>query len=264
MSHDNQGIPDWELAMYQLGELPAGRAETIRCALETDPTLAERLAALSQREAELMDRLPPRVLAAQVTERAQAAPGRRRHPRKLWWLAAELAAVVLLVVWVMRPSIHEPQLTAFTDPGVRDKGVEPHLRVFRQVPEGLEELGTLDQASPGSQLQLAYAALGRSHGAVLSIDGRGGVTLHLPLDGGQSEQLQPEGTVDLPASYVLDDAPAFERFFLLTSREPFELDLALEAAKLLAIDSDRARTDPLALPRTIDQADFLILKDPSP
>ena len=136
--------------------------------------------------------------------------------------------------------------------------------MFRQVPEGLQELGPRDPASPGAQLQLAYAALGRTHGAVISIDGSGGVTLHLPQQGAQSKALLPEGTVDLPSSYVLDDALAFERFFLLTAREPFDLAPALEAARVLALDPKRASTAPLDLPRSINQADFLILKATAP
>jgi hypothetical protein len=258
MSHDERTFPDWELALHRLGELPAARAAALGRALEDDPELAARLAALDEREAELMARLPPRVLAAQVADRAP----RRRH-RGLW-LAAELAAVALLLLLVLPPVLRPDQLAPFQDHGVRDKGVQPYLRVFRQVPGGLEELGPLDPASPGAQLQLSYAALGRTHGVVLSIDGRGEVTLHLPLDGALSEALKPEGTVDLPASYMLDDAPTFERFFLLTARDPFELAPVLEAAHALAADPEQARAAPLSLPRSIDQADFLILKDPTP
>jgi hypothetical protein len=263
MSHE---IPDWELAMYRLGDLPTERAEALAARLEVEPELAARLAALEQRESELMDRLPPRVMAAQVAERAQAqaVPERAARRRKLWWLAAELAVVALLLVLVLPPVLRPDQVEPFTDHGIRDKGVEPYLRVYRQVPGGFEELDPQDPAGPGSQLQLSYAALGRNHGAVLSIDGRGEVTLHLPLEGTASEALQTEGTVDLPSSYKLDDAPGFERFFLITSREPFELSPVLQAADTLASDPDRARSAALDLHRPIEQADFLILKHPVP
>jgi hypothetical protein len=259
MSHDAPQFADWELAMFRLGDLPPDRAAVLRQRLEQDPALAARLEGLDQREAELMDRLPPRVLAATAT-----APARARRRRKLWWLAAEVVAVALVLVLVLPPIIRTDQIDETASSGLREKGVEPYLRVFRHVSEGLEELDPSDPTAPGAQLQLSYAAVGRDHGAVLSVDGRGAITVHLPLHGAESAVLQPEGTTDLPASYRLDDAPHFERFFFVTAQQPFELALVLDAAQRLTEKPDRARTAPLDLPRAIGQSDFLLLKEPTP
>jgi hypothetical protein len=46
---------------------------------------------------------------------------------------------------------------------------------------------------------------------VLSIDGRGTVTVHLPLAGTDAAQLSKDGDTTLGSSYALDDAPAYER-----------------------------------------------------
>jgi hypothetical protein len=255
MSQDRHTVPDWELVMYRLGELQPARAQRIEARLADEPKLAARLAALEGNEAELMERLPPRVLATRVAEGAPPAPHRRR-----WlWAAIPALAAVLTLLLVLPPaptSQHGAELA-----GVREKGVAPYLRVFRQVPGGLEELGDADALGPGERLQISYAALGRPHGAVLSIDGRGSVTLHLPLDGDSSAELHPEGSVDLPASYQLDDAPGFERFVLLTARRPFALEPVLEAAHALAADPASARVEPLPLPRHLEQADFVIAKE---
>ncbi len=260
MSQDRH-VPDWELAMLRLGELPPDRAAALRERMARDPELTARFDALDQREAELMERLPPRVLAAAVAERAAPAPARRR--RWLWW-AVELAAVALLLVLVLPPLFGPEQLDVVTEHGTRDKGVEAHLRVFRQVDGGLEELDIHDPLHAGERLQISYVSLGARYGAVLSIDGRGAVTWHLPMGGGEAVELDPEGTVELPASYQLDDAPRFERFVLITAQEPFELAPVLAAAQELAATPDRAIDAPLALPRGLDQADFAIDKEPSP
>ena len=258
MSRDRRHIPDWELAMFRLGELPPERQQALQLRLESEPELAQRLAALDDREAELMARLPPRVLAADVAERAEAtALPMARRPRA-WWVAAPFLAA-LLALFMVPPSTDAP-VPETTDHSIRDKGVDPFLRIYRQVPEGLEELGPDDSVGAGERLQISYAALGSTHGAVLSVDGRGAVTLHLPLEGPHAAELQPEGTVDLPVSYVLDDAPDYERFFLLTAARPFDLQPVIEAARALANEPTSAREATLSLPKGLDQSDFLIVK----
>jgi len=260
MSHD-QHIPDWELALYRLGELQPARASALSQRLNTDPELAARLAALDPREAELMVRVPPRVLEAAVADRVeQPAKPRRRLRRRLLFLTAEIALVALLLVLFMPPILRPDQIAEFEEHNVRSKGVDPFLRIYRKVPEGLEELSPDDPVGAGDRLQMAYSAMGCVHGAVLSVDGRGAVTLHHPTQGTLSAELQPQGTVDLPVSYVLDNAPDFERFFLVTGPEPFELTPVLEAARALAAHPGSAHQASIALPRGLDGYDFLLSK----
>jgi hypothetical protein len=248
---------DWELALYRLGELPPRRKRALETQLAQDPILAERLASLEAREAALMERLPPRVVAARAEEAARSEPKRRLG----WRLAAPAliaAAALLVAIPTLGPDTGETPAQQ-RSPGVRDKGVTPYLRVHREVPGGLEELKPGDRLGAGERLQISYAGLGRGYGVVLSVDGRGAVTLHLPRDGAQAAELALEGTVDLAESYELDDAPTYERFFLVTAREPFELAPVLSAAE--ALDDERAT---LELPRALEQVEFVIRKEPSP
>jgi hypothetical protein len=57
---------------------------------------------------------------------------------------------------------------------------------------------------------------------MFSIDGRGTVTRHFPLEKLESVRLEPKGEVSFPTSYQLDDAPGFERFILVTSPEALD------------------------------------------
>ncbi len=46
--------------------------------------------------------------------------------------------------------------------------------------------------------------------------------------------LDPRGPVVLPSAYELDDAPGFERFFLVYSAKPFDVAAVDPAARALA------------------------------
>ena len=71
------------------------------------------------------------------------------------------------------------------------------------------------------------------------------MTFHLPEgweDGAaRSPALDASGEVTLASAYELDDAPSFERFFLVYGEEPFEVAAAAEAARRLAARPDEAR-----------------------
>jgi hypothetical protein len=108
-------------------------------------------------------------------------------------------------------------------------------------------------------VQVAYVAAGRTHGVILSVDGRGAVTLHAPEAGGEPVALAPSGTHSLPRAYELDDAPHFERFFFITADASFALEPVLASARTLAGRPD-ARTAPLSLPQGLTQVSFTLEK----
>jgi hypothetical protein len=152
-------------------------------------------------------------------------------------------------------------------PGGRDetervKGNGPRLAVARERP-GLdaEPLGPGARARAGDVLQLSYLSAGRPYGVVLSIDGRGTVTRHWPESGDGAAPLEARGAVPLAHAYILDDAPGFERFFLVTGNTVFAVQVPLEAARRIT-SSGAARTAPLGLPAGFEQATLLLEKLP--
>ncbi|HVV49481.1 MAG TPA: ActD-like protein, partial [Polyangia bacterium] len=68
------------------------------------------------------------------------------------------------------------------------------------------------------------------------------------------------GEVRLPSAYQLDDAPAFERFFLVRAEAPFEVAPVVAAARALAARTDEARRAPLPLPAGFDQVSLTLEK----
>ena len=95
---------------------------------------------------------------------------------------------------------------------------------------------------------------------IVSVDGRGGVTLHWPPAPGAPTDL-PKGENPLPSAYTLDDAPTFERFFLVTTgKAPTDVDTVVHAAEALAASGEADDGD-LAVPRSYTQSSFVVRKE---
>lgn len=281
MSKHGSRVPDLLVERLRLGELDPARAAEVRRRLAEEPGGDERLRALDASDAEVLDAYPPAAVAREVARRLDLSTGLagpEEKGRAPGWrvslaigLPALAAAAVLL--FVLGPPPAEPErLPGFADPagdGIRIKGLEPHLVVYRQRGDAVERLSSGAEARPGDLLQIAFVAAGRPHGAVLSIDGRGAVTLHHPLPPADlapaaSAPALEDGEVRLPASYQLDDAPAFERFFLVTAGAPFPIAGVVEAARSLGLDPARAKTAALPLPPGLEATSFLLVKPGSP
>lgn len=261
--------PDWLLERIALGELPPEALAHARARLLQEPDGAARLAALEADSAATLSRHPPTQVTHQVADQARVRrawlhEARRERPARrfpaLAALVPALAAAALVVL--ARPPVSvsvEPETPVEE---TRVKGLEPRLAVHRQRAQAAEALADGALAAPGDVVQLAYVAAGRAHGVILSVDGRGTVTLHAPESGTGSVPLAPAGTHALPGAYALDDAPGFERFFLVTAETPFTLEEVLAAARSLA-GRPEARTSPLPLPSRYMQASFTLEKSSS-
>lgn len=255
-------IPEWQLERYLLGELPVREAEAVRGALDRDRGLRERLALLERSSEALLEQYPPEALGravraarASAGERSRASTGRR--PRLA---LAALAAAVLVAVVLVAPRL--PPRSDSPDT-IRVKGLTPHLLVYRKGAAEVERLEPGTAARPGDQVQLAYQAAGRRYGVIVSVDGRGVVTRHLPIQGREAVALEPGPPVPLGESYQLDDAPRFECFYLVTADEPFPVELVVAAAKALDPHRSESPAARLPLPDAMDQFRFDLDKETS-
>jgi hypothetical protein len=89
--------------------------------------------------------------------------------------------------------------------------------------------------------------------------------VHLPPSGERAVPLESGGTVLLDRAFELDDAPLYERFYLVTGPAPFELAPVVEALRG-AVASARAgaAAEALPLPATYSQTAFSLRKDSRP
>jgi hypothetical protein len=260
---DGKNLPDWLLERHLLGELTPEQARRVQECLG-EPELERRLAELRSDDQQVLAQLPATAVAAEVARRAGATAARRHRAvgrAPLAALAAAAAAAVLLLLLrpasLQRSPAGDRQAGAVVE-GVRAKGA-PRLAVFRRTGTGSESLAPGAQVRAGDLLQLSITPAGFGHAVVVSVDGGGAVTLHHPRNAGQSTALPPGTALTLPESYELDDAPGFERFFLVVSREPIAVDVVLRAARTLAAGAPGASA-PLALPAGWQQSSFLLRK----
>jgi len=108
-------------------------------------------------------------------------------------------------------------------PDTRAKWAGATLLLYHKTTEGTELVTPGQILAEGDEVQAAYAVAGRRFVALYSVDGRGTVTVHLPLHGGRALEVETGEPALLPYSYRLDDAPSYETFYLVTSPEPFEV-----------------------------------------
>jgi hypothetical protein len=262
MSTPTRRTPDWLLERIALGELPESELAAARAGLAQEPDGPERLAQLEADNSRTLAVLPAQEVAREVARRRRVVlagrPERRRLPTLALGLPLAAALSLLVVLSVREPTGTQP--SGLTEQETtRIKG-DARLVVFRRGQGEPERLRSGAQARAGDLLQLGYVAGGKAYGAVLSLDGRGAVTLHFPEREDGALALDRQGSAPLHHAYELDDAPAFERFVLVTSEQPFDLRAVLEAARTLARNPEQARALPLPLPAGLEQSSFTVEK----
>ena len=250
-------IPDLILEQYRLRELPFAEAERVTRRLRDDPALRSRLAALDESDEAIAREYPAGWLAQRVRTRLSTVPPRpvRLRLTRGLTLGSAFATVVLLLL-----------LPLVMKPGEGDRvkgGLAPALSVYRRTAQGSEKLADGAVARAGDLVRVGYVSSGSEFGVILSIDGRGVVTRHLPVDGERAVALRKDGTVLLDVAYELDDAPAWERFYFVTADRAFELGSILDAARRAAAAAPRIPAA-LPLPRGFVQSTFSLQKEVKP
>jgi hypothetical protein len=142
--------------------------------------------------------------------------------------AFALVLVFLIVPGRFSDALESVPATAETEE-TRLKGSLPELYLYRKSAEGAEALRSGVPAHAGDLIQVHYEAAGRKYGVILSVDGKGLVTRHLPESGNQAVPLTISGKTALPSAFELDDTPGREVFHFLASDTPFTLDSILAA-----------------------------------
>jgi hypothetical protein len=249
MAHER--VNDLTLERYRLGELKPNEQAAVETALGTDPLLAGRLKALEASDRAILDLYPPHLMAGEITRRfdkqVQGAKPPARRPLHLAWKALPLLAAAWLVTVLFLPDaspLPRPPATGITPADItQTKGSnganqEPRLVLYhKRSVETVSQLPAESLLCAGDLLQIAFVSGGARFGAILSIDGRGTVTLHHPPAETDSNVLAPSGRqILLQNAYELDDAPGFEHFYFITSSQPFSTSTLLQKVRSIAQD----------------------------
>jgi hypothetical protein len=227
-------MPDLVLEQKALGELPVGMEGELERLLQEDGTAVERLAAIARSNREILEQYPPGPMVAQIKRRAAGAQAEKRRSWGLWVGLPSLAAAAAAALFVLVPAMKQERpgplgvFGATEGPEVVTIKGDSRLMIYRRGAPNTLLSGEV--VAEGDNLMVHYFAQGdATHGVILSVDGRGGVSLHFPrrIDG--DTRLVQGSDQPLEDSFELDDAPRFERFFFLTSKRPIDVKAVKEA-----------------------------------
>lgn len=186
--------------------------------------------------------------------RLPSRANRRPQPSFRLPALALLAAACIAGVVVLGDRMRSDYL----EDGIILKGTGSALKVFRRDEAGYTSIPDGELARAGDLVQLRYKPAGATYGVIVSLDGRGEVTLHFPVTMSAPTKLERGGEITLDHAYELDDAPGFERFIFVTGEVPITPETVLEAAR--RVDASRRETAPLVLPTDWQQTDFVLRK----
>lgn len=259
--------PDWLDERIRLGEIPPHFAALAEArSRETDFERSQ--VELEESDRQILSHLPPDRFAAEVArrragrERIAAAKASAPGPSKAVWGSVALACLAGFVFVVPRiplgpdlppaplrqnPSGNAPRETAptgnsaalpTTPPAAPATGPSAHptawrtkgevaLVLQREVDGVLVPVTETDVHAAGTRLRLSVSD-SLAWAAVFSIDSRGDMAQHWPLDGDSARPLAGM----LPRSWELDDAPGKETFVLAWSETPFALGALRKAVFL--------------------------------
>jgi len=258
--NDEQRIPDFFTEQDALGELPLDCDPAICTRLETEPQRSARLAELQDSNRRILADYPPEQMALEIKNRAERVIKKSRQQMALRLALAGIPAMILLVLAAifLAPAIFDtgkPEETVLPPEITRVKG-PARLFMHRKLATGDKQLKSGSPARPGDLIQISYLAGDANHGVIFSVDGRGQVSLHFPADESGSTTLEKKGLINLDFSYELDDAPDFERFFVVSSEDPIDVRKVLEAARNLGTELGTK----ISLPPGLQYKEFVLNK----
>jgi hypothetical protein len=217
------------------------------------------MAELEASNREILERYPPEVMVKRIGWRLEKQEASAR-PRR--WSLPRLAPAAGLAVLLLAAGAVLATVAPWRDSAelTRLKGARAHLVIYRQTAGGAEALSAGSGIRAGDVLQIGYVAASRKYGVIFSIDGRGLLTLHYPASPQSPSRLSAQGETLLDYAYQLDDAPGFERFFLVTADRAPVVEEVLAAGRRLATDPRQARQANLGLPSGLEQWSVLLAK----
>lgn len=265
--NDQKPVPEWQLERFILGELPQTETQKIQKRLDNDALLQKQIDDLRRSTAHILATYEPPAMVEQIL--AAARRTRQEHEeqktkyRNYLWGGLSLAAAASVALVVLPKIFERPTPSSgitLADAEVRIKGTT-HLQIFRSRGDIKEALTDGEIAAAGDLLQISIRSDKQVYGVVVSVDGRGTVTVHYP-DGVDAALFEAGELKLLPHSYELDDAPAIERFFFVSSKQRFSISLIQDAAKNLgrSIIDLNDRKHLLSLPSHFEQTTFIVKK----
>jgi len=234
----NAKVPMWKLERYLLGELPHAELQAIDTALNNDPQLAKALEELRIQNVQFAQEFDPQASAQRALAQVSARKQQSKSASILEWIwkpAGVLATLAIAVLVGVEHYSHKPLADSVqvaqantTLEETRTKGLENRIEVWQKSGDTTSKLLDSAKVQKGDLLQIRSQVAKRCFAAIVSLDGRGNWTTHLPDTGTAAVALEPGLSGFLPFAYQLDDAPRYEVFWLITSAKPFAVNRLIQ------------------------------------
>lgn len=266
MSSSEKKIPDLYLEQFVLGELSVQKLEELRKQVKNDAELRGRIEQIKHSNCQFFKDECNLENRGEINRRLIKPLVVVEKNYGMTWQYASVGAVLVIVFFILPPV--KPDLVKndienliFEEPkNIRLKGIEPELHIYRKHNDYIEQVLHNQLAKEDDLLQIKYQGAGYQYGMIFSIDGRGEITLHFPSSRQESNKIQSQGEIALPFSYQLDDAPNFERFFLITSHKNFSVNKILERIRGIKTDLLMREEVSLELPKDTYQTSISLTK----
>lgn len=170
------------------------------------------------------------------------------------------AAAAVLALAICAPAMLNSIKALGGSRSIRLKGSGQHqIRLYKQAGADAVLLKNGEAAKESDLVQITYVPGSYNYGVIFSVDGNGNITRHFPDASWQAEKLQKTGEeVPLSFSYELDDAPKYECFIFVASKNPFDF------STIESLDKNKISVDFLKkgsyLPKDCDGAIFVLNK----
>ncbi len=228
-------LSDLKLEQWLLGELSAEESATIEAEINNNVSLRTRVEEMKAHTQALLQQHTPEQFKAEVERKVHRAKVREQHEKtqrssSVNWKPLVGVAAFGLAMLILNPfSEPVPEREGQGQGGYRTKGETMHLMAHRIDADTQEQLHDGGMAQAGDRIQLSIAKAKGLAFVVFSLDGNGLISEHYPQ--GAAAEIEEMDFLSLPSSYRLDDAPSFEDFYLISSKEVLDKGLVLQAAK---------------------------------
>ena len=249
-------IPDIVLEQFVLGELPIEKMKDIKSLLQSDDSIRKRIELIEKSNNDFRTKYPfAKTCIPAAVSADRKKKGSSHYKKILIFPSAALVVAACTLIFVKVT----PLFDTF-DNSVIIKGKTENLFLYRKNGNQADILKNGDAAKKDDIVQIAYQIPKERNCIIFSIDGNSGVTLHYS----SSEKSMPDssktGKIFVPESYQLDDAPYYERFFMITSDSEIRREEILSRAKKFALDRDKAVSDSFPVEKSFSQQSVLIVK----
>ena len=259
-----------KLERFVLGELPENEAFEINEKIRQDKKLEKEYNAILTSNQEILKKYPSEAMAISIENCFSEQHKNDNKELSFSNIVKKTIpyfsglAIAALALFVVGPVFFTQSYNQeASEEIVYAKGLDSRIILYLKEGSDSRILKEGDLLKEGDELRIAYFSGNAPYGVILSIDGRNTITVHYPYGDGQNPLISTGKEVRLDFSYELDDAPKYEKFYFITSRNTFDTSLIIDKTKEMLKQNAKDLPNGIALGEQFAQFSILVQKEDS-